>query len=196
MGLRMTGYLPLQFIRPALIAPTENDVAFRHQTLQGYVHDPGAALFGGVAGHAGVFSTAGDVAAIFQMLLAGGLWHGKRYFKPETIRYFTGYGSPISRRGLGFDKPSADRYDAGPVSNQCSGYTFGHQGFTGTCAWADPGTGTVFVFLSNRVYPNAENGQINRLSTRTTVQDALFQAIGLPDDTSRPAVRQQQLYGK
>jgi CubicO group peptidase (beta-lactamase class C family) len=193
MGLRMTGYLPLEFIRPDLIAPTENDQTFRRQTLQGYVHDPGAAMMGGVAGHAGVFSTAGEVAAIFQMLLSEGVWHGKRYFRQETIHYFTGYGSPISRRGLGFDKPTPDRYDAGPTSNQCSGYTFGHQGFTGTCAWADPVTGVVFVFLSNRVYPNAENNVINRLATRTTVQDALYQALGIPDDTSRPTVKKLQL---
>lgn len=196
MGLHMTGYLPLEFIRPDLIAPTENDQTFRHQTLQGYVHDPGAAMMGGVAGHAGVFSTAGEVAAIFQMLMAEGLWHGKRYFKPETVRYFTGYGSDISRRGIGFDKPTPDRWDAGPVSNRCSGYTFGHQGFTGTCAWADPATGVVFVFLSNRVYPNAENNQINRLATRTTVQDALYEALGIPDDTSRPDVRKMQLAAK
>jgi CubicO group peptidase (beta-lactamase class C family) len=196
MGLRMTGYLPLEFIRPDLIAPTENDQTFRHQTLQGYVHDPGAAMLGGVAGHAGVFSTAGEVAAIFQMLLSEGVWHGKRYFKPETVRYFTGYGSAISRRGLGFDKPAPDAYDAGPVSNRCSGYTFGHQGFTGTCAWADPATGVVFVFLSNRVYPNAENNTINRLATRITVQDILYEALGIPDDTGRAAVRRMQLAAK
>jgi beta-N-acetylhexosaminidase len=195
MGLRMIGYQPLQFIRPDLIAPTENDITFRHQVLTGHVHDPGAAMLGGVAGHAGVFGTAGDVAAIFQMLLAEGLWHGKRYFRPETVKYFTGYASSISRRGLGFDKPTPDRYDAGPSAAQSSGYTFGHQGFTGTCAWADPATGVVFVFLSNRVYPNAENNQINRLATRTTVQEALYDALGIPNDTARPEVRQTQLYG-
>lgn len=196
MGLRMTGYLPLQFIRPGLIAPTEDDRTFRHQLLRGYVHDPGAAMLGGVAGHAGVFSTAGEVAAIFQMLLAEGRWHGRQYFKPETVRYFTGYASGISRRGLGFDKPAPDAFDAGPTATRCSGYTFGHQGFTGTCAWADPATGVVFVFLSNRVYPNAENGLINKLSTRTTVQDAIYSALGIPDDTTRPAVKRMQLYGR
>ena len=153
-------------------------------------------MLGGVGGHAGVFATAGDVAAIFQMLLAEGQWHGRRYFKPETVRYFTGYSSAISRRGLGFDKPAADRFDAGPTAQRCSGYTFGHQGFTGTCAWADPATGVVFVFLSNRVYPNAENGLINKLSTRTTVQDALYEALHIADDTSRPAVKQLQLVGR
>jgi len=193
MGLRMIGYLPLQFIKKALIAPTESDVSFRHQVLQGYVHDPGAALFGGVAGHAGVFGTAGDVAAVFQMLLNEGRYGGKTYFKPETIRYFTGYSSPISRRGLGFDKPAPDKYDGGPVDTRCSGYTFGHQGFTGTCAWADPENGVVFVFLSNRVYPVAENGTINKMSTRTTVQGALYEALGIPDDTTRDEIRALQL---
>jgi beta-N-acetylhexosaminidase len=195
MGLKMIGYQPLQFIRPDLIAPTEHDLAFRQQILKGYVHDPGAAMFGGVAGHAGVFATAGDVAAIFQMLLADGMWHGKRYFKQETVKYFTGYGSSISRRGLGFDKPTPSKDDGGPSARQSSGYTFGHQGFTGTCAWGDPATGVVFVFLSNRVFPNAENGTINRLSTRVTVQEALYDALGIPDDTMRPTVKQQQLYG-
>lgn len=193
MGLRMIGYQPLQFLKKELIAPTENDTAFRHQVLQGYVHDPGAAMFGGVAGHAGIFATAGDVAAIFQMLLNDGKWRGKIYFKPETVHYFTGYGSPISRRGLGFDKPAADAHDAGPVDGRCSGYTFGHQGFTGTCAWADPQNGIVFVFLSNRVYPNADNGLINRLSTRTTVQGALYEALGIPEDTTRADVKSLQM---
>jgi len=185
MGLHHIGYLPLGFARLSDIAPTEDDEVFRKQIIHGYVHDPGAALFGGVAGHAGVFASAGNVAAIFQMLLAGGKWHGRRYFKPETIRYFTAYGSDISRRGIGFDKPSPDPYDGGPTGNGCSGYTFGHQGFTGTCAWADPANGVVYVFLSNRVYPYAENTLINKLSTRTTVQDALYDALGIPQDTTR-----------
>lgn len=193
MGLKTMGYLPLQHLNPAIIAPTEADSAFRHQLLQGYVHDPGAALFGGVAGHAGVFSNAGDVAVIFQMLLNEGRYRGKAYFMPETVRQFTGYGSPISRRGLGFDKPTPDPYDAGPTSTRCSGYTFGHQGFTGTCAWADPATGVVFVFLSNRVYPSAENGLINKMSTRTVVQDALYEALGIAEDTARASVRKTQL---
>ena len=193
MGLKMIGYQPLQFLKKELIAPTESDVSFRHQVLQGYVHDPGAALFGGIAGHAGVFATAGDVAAIFQMLLNEGRYRGKTYFKPETVRYFTAYSSYISRRGLGFDKPAPEAFDGGPVDMRCSGYTFGHQGFTGTCAWADPQNGVVFVFLSNRVYPVAENGLINKMSTRTTVQGALYEALGIPDDTARAEVKKLQL---
>jgi CubicO group peptidase (beta-lactamase class C family) len=193
MGLKMIGYLPLQFIKRDLIAPTENDLTFRGQVLQGYVHDPGAALFGGVAGHAGVFATAGDVAAIFQMLLNEGKYRGKTFFRPETIRRFTAYSSYISRRGLGFDKPAPEKYDGGPTDVRCSGYTFGHQGFTGTCAWADPQNGVVFIFLSNRVYPVADNGLINRLSTRTTVQGALYEALGIPEDTKRDEVKALQM---
>jgi len=193
MGLKMIGYLPLQFIKKDLIAPTENDQVFRHQLLRGYVHDPGAALFGGVAGHAGVFGTAGDVAALFQMLLNEGKYGGKTYFKPETIQYFTAYSSFISRRGLGFDKPDADRKEAGPTSTRCSGYTFGHQGFTGTCAWADPENGIIFIFLSNRVYPDQDNKKIQTMGTRTDVQDILYEALGLPENTGRPEVKQGQL---
>lgn len=193
MGLKMIGYLPLQFLKKSLIAPTENDLSFRHQVLQGYVHDPGAALFGGVAGHAGVFASAEDVAAIFQMLLNGGKYHGHTFFKPETIKMFTAYGSTISRRGIGFDKPNADATDGGPSGNRSSGYTFGHQGFTGTCAWADPENGVVYVFLSNRVYPDQENKLINRLNVRTDVQDLIYEALGIPINKDRATIYKGQL---
>lgn len=193
MGLKSTGYQPMQFVKPSMVAPTENDLTFRRQLLTAYVHDPGAALFGGVAGHAGVFSTAGDVAVIFQMLLNGGVYKGRRYFREETVRMFTGYGSAISRRGLGFDKPNPSKSDAGPSGERSSGTTYGHQGFTGTCAWADPTNGIVFVFLSNRVFPSAENNLINKLGIRTRVQDALYEALSIPPDTARPEVRKTQI---
>lgn len=193
MGLKTIGYSPLQFLRKELIAPTENDITFRYQLLQGYVHDPGAALFGGIAGHAGVFSNAQDVAAIFQMLLNGGTYRGVRYFKRETVRLFTAYNSGISRRGLGFDKPNADKNEGGPAGNRCSGFAFGHQGFTGTCAWADPATDVVFVFLSNRTCPNQDNQLINKLGVRTIVQDRLYDALGFPQNFDRPQVQKDQL---
>ena len=193
MGLKTIGYNPLQFLKKENIAPTENDVTFRYQLLQGYVHDPGAALFGGVGGHAGVFATAQDVAAIFQMLLWGGHYRGVRYFKKETVDSFTAYNSTLSRRGLGFDKPNADKYDGGPAGNRCSGYTFGHQGFTGTCVWADPSCGVVFVFLSNRVNPSADNTVINKLGVRTIVQDRLYDALDIPQDTNRMEVKAYQM---
>lgn len=193
MGLKRIAYLPLKKFGLTEIAPTENDVAFRKELIQGYVHDPGSALFGGVAGHAGIFAQAYDVGAIFQMLLNGGVFNGKRYFKTETVTQFTAYNSRISRRGLGFDKPSADKTDGGPAGNRVSGYAFGHQGFTGTCAWADPATGIVFVFLSNRVYPSADNNNINRLSVRTVVQDYIYQAFGIKENHARPEVYKKQV---
>jgi len=193
MGLTDISYNPLKKFPQNRIAPTENDQLFRHQQLQGYVHDQGAALLGGVAGHAGIFATAGDVASIFEMLLNNGIYKGRRYFSEATVRLFTAYNSSVSRRGLGFDKPNNNRNDAGPTAERCSGYTFGHQGFTGTCAWADPATGIVFVFLSNRVCPSADNNLINKLSVRTEAQEYIYQALGIPQNKSRLEVYQSQM---
>jgi len=192
MGLKNITYLPLQKFDKSDIAPTENDMSWRQQLLQGYVHDPGAAMFGGVAGHAGIFATAGDVAAIFQMLLNKGSYNGKSYFRKETVDLFTAYHSTISRRGYGFDKPVPDNNDAVCSSNYCSGYTFGHQGFTGTCVWADPGTGVTFVFLSNRVNPSSDNNKINHLNVRTVAQDYIYQSLGLPQNKERKELYQKQ----
>jgi beta-glucosidase-like glycosyl hydrolase/CubicO group peptidase (beta-lactamase class C family) len=193
MALKTIGYNPLKKFNIAQIAPTENDLIFRHQLIQGYVHDPGAAMLGGVAGHAGLFASAEDVAAIFLMLQKNGVYNGKRYFTNATVQKFIAYNSPASRRGLGFDKPSQERNDAGPCGERCSGYTFGHQGFTGTCAWADPANGVVFVFLSNRVCPSADNNAINKLSVRTLTQDYIYEALGIPVNRSRPEVYTTQL---
>jgi beta-glucosidase-like glycosyl hydrolase/CubicO group peptidase (beta-lactamase class C family) len=193
LGLKRIMYCPLKKTDSAAIAPTEYDLAFRHELINGYVHDQGAAMLGGVAGHAGIFAGANDVAVIFQMLLNYGAYNGKRYFRKETVEKFIAYGSGISRRGLGFDKPNADRYDAGPTGERSSGYSFGHQGFTGTCVWADPVTGVLFVFLSNRVYPSAENNLINKLSVRTVAQDYVYEALGYAPNYNRPAIKKLQL---
>ncbi len=193
MGLKYITYNPLSKFKESQIAPTEKESIFRCQLIKGYVHDPGAAMFGGVAGHAGVFSTAGDVGAIFQMLMNGGMYTGKQFFKKSTVEKFTAYSSHISRRALGFDKPSPERDDAGPAGNRTTGYAFGHQGFTGTCVWADPGTGVVFVFLSNRVNPSSANNLINRSSVRTTVQDYIYESLGLPIVHNRAEVQKKQL---
>lgn len=158
--------------------PTEDDQYFRFQLIQGYVHDPGAAMLGGVAGHAGVFSNMSDLAVLLQMLNNGGSYSGKRYLKKETIKLFSGYHSSISRRAYGFDKPEKEPGDGGPASQLCSKAAFGHQGFTGTCAWADPETGITFIFLSNRIYPSAENKLINRLDVRTKAQTYIYEALG------------------
>lgn len=196
MGLKHISYRPLEKFNADDIAPTENDGAFRHRLLKGYVHDQGAALFGGIQGHAGIFATADDVATIFQMLLNKGEYKDRRYLQAKTVELFTAYNSTISRRGLGFDKSANDNNDGGPTGDRVTGYAFGHQGFTGTCAWADPATGVVFVFLSNRVYPTADNNKINRLSVRTVAQDYVYEALGIPVNHDREEVYHKQVSKK
>ena len=178
MQLQSTGYDPLLRNRKEDIAPTENEKIFRTQLIQGTVHDPGAAMMGGVAGHAGLFSNAYDLAAIMQMLLNGGSFKGKQYFKKQTVDLFTAYHSNSSRRGFGFDKPEKDnatRKEPYP-SLHSSPLTFGHTGFTGTSAWADPATGMVFIYLSNRVYPDG-NSTMLKLNVRSKIMDVLYEAI-------------------
>ena len=193
MGLKRITYNPISKFDTLQIAPTELDLNFRQQVLLGYVHDPGAAMLGGVGGHAGVFASAHDVAAIFQMLLNKGVYGSKRYFKAATVDLFTAYNSKISHRGLGFDKPLTDEDNGGPAGDRCSGLAFGHQGFTGTCVWADPATGIVFTFLSNRVYPSGSNVKINKLNVRTTAQDYIYEAMGIPVDHNRASVYKLQV---
>jgi CubicO group peptidase (beta-lactamase class C family) len=161
-----------------VIASTEREKFFRHQLVRGDVHDPGAALFGGVAGHAGLFSNAYDLAKLYQLLLNGGELHGVRLLKKETIDYFTSYHSDISRRGLGFDKPEKDNavrkvpYPTGSASPA----TYGHTGFTGIGVWADPAENLLFIFLSNRVHPDGSNKLLD-LSVRGRIHEAVYQAI-------------------
>jgi beta-N-acetylhexosaminidase len=174
------------------IAPTEQDMTFRQQLIKGYVHDQGAALQGGVAGHAGLFANAMDVAQLMYMLMNKGKYNGVQYLSPATVTLFTKYNAKHSRRGLGFDKPNNSRVDAGPTSDRCSGFTFGHQGFTGTCAWADPENGIVFVMLTNRVYPSAENNAINRTSARTVAQDYIYEALRIPVNKNRAEIHLSQ----
>jgi beta-N-acetylhexosaminidase len=180
LGLRSTGFLPLQKFDKAKIVPTENEAYFRLQTLKGYVHDPGAAMFGGIAGHAGLFSCADDLAVLMQMLLNGGEYNGRRYIKKETIDLFTQYQSAISRRGYGFDKPEKDnatRKEPYPAFN-VSLMTFGHTGFTGTCVWADPAKNLIFIFLSNRVHPlGGDNQKLLKMNVRTKIHDAIYEAL-------------------
>jgi CubicO group peptidase (beta-lactamase class C family) len=162
------------------LIPTENEKQFRRQTTRGDVHDEGAALMGGVAGHAGLFSSAYDLAILYQMLLNNGVYQGRRYLQPETIQLFTSYQRSGSRRGLGFDKPETNnkaRRDPYP-SLWSSAATFGHTGFTGTCVWADPQRELVYVFLSNRVHPTRDNNKLSQLQVRGKIQDALYSAIG------------------
>ena len=159
------------------IAPTENDQIFRRQQIRGTVHDQGAALLGGVAGHAGLFGCAEDVAKMMQMFLQGGRWNGYQYLEPATIKAFSAcYACDEgNRRGLGFDRPQPS--GPGPTCGCVSPLSFGHTGFTGTFAWADPETGIVLVFLSNRVYPDATNPLLSRLDIRTRIQEAVQVAL-------------------
>lgn len=181
LHMRSTGFKPREnYISIADIAPTEKEKYFRQQLLRGDVHDPGAAMFGGVAGHAGLFSNAYDLAQLYLMLLNGGKWNETQYFKKETIDYFTGYHSDVSRRGYGFDKPEKDNAtNADPYpSKYASPQTFGHTGFTGTCVWADPKENLLFIFLSNRVCPDMNNGKLGELGVRRNMLDAVYKAIG------------------
>jgi beta-N-acetylhexosaminidase len=178
MNLPSMGFLPLRHVPRSQIVPSIRDDDFRGQEIRGYVHDPGANFMNGVSGHAGLFGNAADLACILQMVLNGGVWNGKRYLRDETIQAFTAYQSKQSRRGFGFDKPEKDnatRKEPYP-SRACSPSTFGHTGFTGTCAWADPEAGLVFVFLSNRTYP-FENDLFKTLNVRGKVLDAIYRLI-------------------
>lgn len=179
LGLSNTAYLPKRNLVGKQIAPSENDQYFRHQKLQGDVHDMGAAMFGGISGHAGLFSTANDLGIIFQMLLNGGVYQNKRYLKKTTIDLFTAKNSFISRRGLGFDKPETQKGKGSPCADNASPATFGHQGFTGTCVWADPQHGILYIFLSNRTYPTADNKLISRMNIRERAQTYIYDALGI-----------------
>jgi beta-glucosidase-like glycosyl hydrolase/CubicO group peptidase (beta-lactamase class C family) len=179
LGMGTTGFKAGQRFGIERIVPTEKDNYFRKQLLRGYVHDEGAAMFGGVSGHAGLFSNAYDLSLLYQMLLNGGTLNGERYLKPETIKLFTAYGSETSRRGLGFDKPEKDnatRKEPYP-SSLASPETFGHTGFTGTCVWVDPQAKLVYVFLSNRVYDSRTNNLLGSMNIRGKIQDAIYKAI-------------------
>jgi beta-glucosidase-like glycosyl hydrolase/CubicO group peptidase (beta-lactamase class C family) len=141
MGMTTTGFKPRKKFSINQIVPTEDEYNhFRRQLIWGDVHDEGASLFGGVAGHAGLFSAQVDLFKLYQMLLNDGKFNDKRYLKSKTIKLFTAYHSQVSRRGYGFDKPEKDnatRNEPYP-SALASPETFGHTGFTGTCVWVDP----------------------------------------------------------
>ncbi|MCB9245591.1 MAG: serine hydrolase [Flavobacteriales bacterium] len=177
MGLRYLTFKPLEKFGKDQIVPTERDADFRKGVIHGYVHDPSAAMLGGVSGHAGLFSNASDLAALMQMLLNGGLYNGYRFLKPETISLFTAYQERGSRRGLGFDKPEPDKRKINPASSYASGKTFGHSGFTGTQVWADPQYGLIYVFLSNRVHPTANNKLLVRDGVRTEIMNVIYESM-------------------
>lgn len=177
LGLNNTMYNPIGKIDKNRIVPTEVDTYFRHQIVQGYVHDLGAAMQGGVGGHAGVFSNSMDVAKMMQLYLQKGNYGGKEYFSEKTFNDFNQcyYCSQGNRRGIGFDKPQLG--DSGPTCGCASMTSFGHTGFTGTMAWADPDKEIVYVFLSNRTYPNESVNKLSKENIREDIQSVIYEAI-------------------
>ncbi len=176
LGLKTLTYQPLCKFPQDRIAPTENDNYFRNALLTGVVHDQNAAVLGGVAGHAGLFSNANDLAILFQMNLQDGLYGGMRYFIPGTINRFSQKAGDKSRRGLGWDKPDLEKAN-GPTSSYASSKTFGHTGFSGTAVWVDPEFDLVFIFLSNRIYPDVNNNKLSKNNIRTRIQHVIYEAM-------------------
>lgn len=175
LGMQTAGFLPRNRFSRDQIIPTEDDTYFRKTLLVGYVHDQGAALVGGVSGHAGLFASTNDMAIMYQMFLNKGTYGGQTYFKPGTVETFTAQQSNVSRRGLGFDRwdPNlAKKYPSSTASSQ----TYGHTGYTGTAVWVDPSRGLVYVFLSNRVNPSVTNKLVS-MGIRSRIQDVINQAI-------------------
>lgn len=183
LGAYTITYNPYKHYPLKRIVPTEIDDFFRQEALCGFVHDEGAAMMAGVSGNAGLFGTTNDLAKIFQMYLQKGYYGGRRYISEETVEEFTRiqYPENENRRGLGFDKPLIDNYendlqDAYPAVS-ASTKSFGHSGFTGTFAWADPENNLLFVFMSNRVYPTRENQRLYQLNIRTEMHQAIYDSI-------------------
>lgn len=183
LGAYSTTYKPLEKFEASEIVPTENDKVFRKRNLRGYVHDQGAAMLGGVAGHAGIFSNANDLCKIMQMYLNEGSYGGVNYFDSITMNEFTScpYCDSDNRRGIGFDKPQLE--GQGPTCGCVSSSSFGHSGFTGTITWADPEEEIIYIFFSNRVHPDANNRKLLSLSTRTRIQKVIYDAIQKEDST-------------
>ena len=175
MGLRFSHYLPLNYFPKTKIIPTENDLIFRKQLIHGHVHDPGAAMLGGVAGHAGLFCNATDLASIMNLFLLKGKYAGMTFFDEKTINEYTKAQFLGNRRGAGFDRPNLS--GGGTCDILASQQSFGHSGFTGTLAWADPKDNVIFIFLSNRVNPDAENWKLRDSNIRTKIQHVVYEAI-------------------
>ncbi len=174
LGLRYTTFNPIRHFSLKNIVPTENDRSWRHTLVEGFVHDPAAALLGGVSGNAGLFSNAEDLAVVFQVFLNKGVYGGVQYFEGETIDMFTKEYAGTNR-SLGFEKPAEKRYPS--YSKQSSPQSFGHTGFTGTCVWVDPENNLVYIFLSNRIHPSARNAKIFSEAVRSRIHEVVYDAF-------------------
>ena len=174
------GFLPKNRFNTNRIVPTEFDYYFRSQLLQGDVHDMGAAMLGGVGGHAGLFSNANDLGIFMQMLLQKGHYGGERYFQNYTVNQFTKcqFCDNENRRGAGFDKAVLEGQDGGPACDcSPSNKAYGHSGFTGTLVWVDPDEQFVYVFLSNRIHPTSDNKKLLEMDVRTKIMQVFYDAI-------------------
>jgi beta-N-acetylhexosaminidase len=177
LGMNSTFFNPLTRFSENNIAPTEEDNYFRMQRLCGSVHDMGAAMLGGVSGHAGLFSNTADLAILFQMLLNGGVYEGVRFLKQETIALFTSRQGGSTRRGYGWDMKETDTKKTLNMSASAPVSTYGHTGFTGNAVYADPDNQLIYIFLSNRTYPNAENDKLIKGDYRPRIQTAIYEAM-------------------
>jgi beta-glucosidase-like glycosyl hydrolase/CubicO group peptidase (beta-lactamase class C family) len=185
LGMENLGYLPRKRLSLSRIIPTENDFIFRGQLIKGYVHDMGAAMFGGVGAHAGLFSNANDLAKLMRMFLNNGVYADQRFLSKNVIQRFTDcqFCELDNRRGAGFDKPALEHQEGGPTCKCVSKLSFGHSGFTGTLAWADPETQIIYIFLSNRIYPDASNKKLLEMNVRTDIMDLIFKYNKLSVDS-------------
>ncbi|MCH7408745.1 serine hydrolase [Belliella sp. DSM 111904] len=177
LGLHTLTFNPARKMPIEFIAPTEDDITFRKRLIRGYVHDPGAAMYGGVAGHAGLFGTANDIAVMMQLMLNGGRYGDAILLDEKTIKEFTKRQSTQSRRGWGWDKPEPEKGKGGSAGVLAPKSTFGHTGFTGTCVWADPENDLIYVFLSNRVNPDAGNNILLKEGIRTEIHDIIYKSM-------------------
>ena len=177
MKLNNMAYLPLRKYKKEDIAPTLKRDFLRNGTIQGYVHDPDAAFLGGVSGNAGLFASARDVARVYQMLLNNGEIDGRRYLSPETCRLFTTTTSKSGRRDLGYDKPVPTNPKHNPCCISAPSAVYGHTGYTGTCCWVDPVNRLVYVFLSNRTYPDDGVNKLAKTGIRTKIQEVIYQSM-------------------
>ena len=175
LGFRTLCFNPLKYFPKNRIVPSENDTYYRNQVLQGHVHDMGAAMLGGVCGHAGLFGNATDLASLFQMFLNKGMYLNNQFVNSDVIDLYTKKQYSSNHRAIGFDKKkSTGKSTCNDIASRNS---FGHSGFTGTLAWSDPDNKLNYVFLSNRVYPTMDNRKIITLDTRREIQRVLYEAI-------------------
>ncbi|CAI8401820.1 MAG: Uncharacterised protein [Cryomorphaceae bacterium] len=179
LGAKRLTYTPLKHgFSLDEIVPTEEDGYWRNTTVHGTVHDMGAAMIGGVAGHAGLFANANDLAKMMQLYLNGGSYGGVRYLQESTLEKFTScaFCELQNRRGLGFDRPQLEDRP-GPSCTCASARSFGHTGFTGTMVWMDPKEELLYIFLSNRTFPDMENWKLSRMDVRTNIQEFIYEAL-------------------